>query len=1593
MRLSDMVTISKQRWVAVSFSGSIIVLLLIDTDHTGFLFTIVMSTQSPQRPSRRAISRRKIVVDDDGSDIENTNVSVDTRDEEEEFTPAPARSSRTSPRRKTHVEPDTPRRRTTAATRRTRPADLMEPSQILSPPESVRDEPLSPTKKSPPKRRSAKDARTVRKSRVSRVSIASDATDLAPPTPQATASPEPQTLRSGTPLSDITESTVNEQTPTATARYTTPMEDVEMTGMESDLTPESIVDKLDQETTPRPAGNVESRDPHVEPPKLGKPVEIAIRPHAAEVVQLQESIEAKPRMTITYLVLTNFKSYAGRQEVGPFHASFSSVVGPNGSGKSNVIDSLLFVFGFRASKMRQGKISALIHNSAAFPDLDHCEVEVHFQEVMDLHAGGTEVVPSSQLIISRRAFKNNSSKYYMNGRESSFTTVTTLLKAKGVDLDHKRFLILQGEVESIAQMKPKAPNEHEDGLLEYLEDIIGTSKYKAPIEEASKEQETLNEICLEKSNRVQHVEKEKNGLEDKRAKALAFIKNENELVLQKSALWQLKWLQCADTIQVAEEARARTQALLDEESEKHKGNEHERKRIEKQYTASSKEFEKLEQTTQAILKEQDKHDKESVKFEEKRKHLNNKAKKLGKTFESSKFGIHECETLFTQADEDLTRIAGQIETLEEEKVEEEKELVKVRDSLKGKTQGLSDSIAAKQRQLEPWSAKVHEKQSAMAVAQSELDMLLESENAGALAVTEIEAKISSFVELQQQRQSELKDRQAQRKSAEKNMTPLEKQLELLLAKEAPMKTKLLSSRSKADEARASLSATQSQGNVLAGLTRLKESGRIDGFHGRLGNLGAIDQKYDVAISTACPSLDNLVVDTVEVGQQCIDHLRKNNLGRANFILLDRLPQRDLSVIETPEDVPRLFDLVKSKYDRLLPAFYSVLQNTLVAKDLEQANRIAYGTKRWRVVTLDGQLIDKSGTMSGGGTRIAKGGMSSKLAADTTKEQVARLEVDRDALEKEYTELQENIKVCRTQLNDCEALIPALDTQASKLTLELESTIRNIADARRRVEELTAAAQSSTSDTNKVSRLEKGIEKMQSEIGKLQSESAGIEDDIKQLQDKIMEVGGIRLRTQKGKVDGLNEQIDTLSEQINATETSKAKAQKQLTKHQKDNNDASKELEKVNAELESLEEEVKSQSRNTSDSKREAERAEQALEDKKEELQSLKAELDEQTAMANEIRGIELELRNDLEDKQKILTDIGRKQAHWEEQISKLTLQHISDDGEEKEPEPVPEISRDELLDIDVDDLNATIVKLEEATSQHVELSVLAEYRRRVNEFNDKSADLSTALATRDAVKKRLKEMQELRHDGFMEGLGIISRKLKEMYQLITMGGNAELELADSMDPFDGGVNFSVMPPKKSWKNISNLSGGEKTLSSLALVFALHHYKPTPLYVMDEIDAALDFRNVSIVAAYIKERTKNAQFIVISLRNNMFELASRLVGVYKVNHMTGEERKHLKRVSYNKWHELHNIRKEAPWYPEASDVEARRTQVDAGARTTPRRTPDCAAGIVVHKALQSCSRAAARGKPICLAPSLAFVDIWFRREQVSCHIYSVGHAPQ
>ena len=1052
-------------------------------------------------------------------------------------------------------------------------------------------------------------------------------------------------------------------------------------------------------------------------------------------------------------------------------------------------------------------------------------------------------------------------------------------------LDHKRILILQGEVESIAQMKPKAANEHDDGLLEYLEDIIGTSKYKSPIEESATEVETLNEICTEKNARVQHVEKEKNGLEDKKNKALAYIRDENELALKQCALYQVYIDECGDNLKVTNEAIGQMQGQLNLELEKHQGNENGIKSIEKAYKHGVKEYETLQKATQAVIKEMARYDKEHVKYEEKKKFLANKQTKLEKALQSSRLSGSEANSLAQKHSDDIERNTKEIAALERSMLEEEKELAKIREALKGKTQAFSDKIAAKQKSLEPWNEKINEKQSAIAVTQSELEILRERASAGAVALEDAQAKINSLEESRNMKESETKELKAQKLQVEKETGKVQSELNKVMLREPEIRSQLSGARQKADEARASLSSTQSQGNVLNGLMRLQESGRIEGFHGRLGNLGTIDQKYDVAISTACPSLENLVVDSVEVGQQCIDYLRKNNLGRANIILLDRLAKRDLSAIETPEGVPRLFDLVKTKNDVFRPAFFSVLQNTLVAKDLEQANRIAYGARRWRVVTLDGQLIDVSGTMSGGGTRVARGGMSSKLVAETSKEQVSKLEVDREQLEQDLVKHQEKQRELEASLKELNDQIPQLETAIQKTGLESESLKRNLADAQRRVSELTAAQPTNGSDDARINALGKQVSKLEKDVEKLHAETSGLEQEIQELQDKIMEVGGVRLRGQKAKVEGLKEQIETLMEEMSNAEVAKSKAEKQKTKHQKSHEDAEKEVAAAAEELDSLVNEVKTQASDASAYKCKAEEAQEALGAKQEELAALKRELDDKTAELNETRAVEIEMRNKLEENQKVQSENQKRLKYWNEKLGKLNIQSLGDLGEEQAAEELPQYTKDELEDMDKDTLKGEIAILEEKTQNvNVELGVLAEYRRRVEEHSSRSNDLQSAVTQRDTAKKRCDDLRKLRLEGFMTGFSLISLRLKEMYQMITMGGNAELELVDSLDPFSEGILFSVMPPKKSWKNISNLSGGEKTLSSLALVFALHHYKPTPLYVMDEIDAALDFRNVSIVASYIKERTKNAQFIVISLRNNMFELASRLVGVYKVNHM-------------------------------------------------------------------------------------------------------------
>ena len=508
-------------------------------------------------------------------------------------------------------------------------------------------------------------------------------------------------------------------------------------------------------------------------------------------------------------------------------------------------------------------------------------------------------------------------------------------------------------------------------------------------------------------------------------------------------------------------------------------------------------------------------------------------------------------------------------------------------------------------------------------------------------------------------------------------------------------------------------------------------------------------------------------------------------------------------------------------------------------------------------------------------------------------------------------------------------------------MDLESGEQRVVEAKKRVVELKAESKPDAGDASRIAELDGQIASLEKEIGKLTEKSSAIESDIESLQEQILEAGGVELRTQNSKVESIKEKIELSSELTTKAEVAKSKAEKDVLKLQKSLEKNEAQLEELDSELEQLREQIAANSQAADGIRSKVEDAQHVMDVKAEERDEIKSQLDERSESANAFRALEMEIKQNLEDNERFRNEHEKQLKHLQEKLAGLSLHHIdgdddsdaeADDAEAKEddddeegehgrkasgkrsksskkrakadPDAMDqdddendeedesitdelfEYPEDELRAMNKNALKATIVAYEtDVANGSANMSVLAEYRKRESEFLARAKDLEATTQERDAAKQRYDDLRKQRLENFMAGFSVISSKLKEMYQTITLGGNAELELVDSLDPFAEGILFSVMPPKKSWKNISNLSGGEKTLSSLALVFALHAYKPTPVYVMDEIDAALDFRNVSIVANLIKERTKGGQFIIISLRNNMFELSSRLIGVYKTANCT------------------------------------------------------------------------------------------------------------
>ncbi|KAL0450548.1 UNVERIFIED_CONTAM: Structural maintenance of chromosomes protein 4 [Sesamum latifolium] len=915
-----------------------------------------------------------------------------------------------------------------------------------------------------------------------------------------------------------------------------------------------------------------------------------------------------PRLFIKEMVMRNFKSYAGEQRVGPFHKSFSAVVGPNGSGKSNVIDAMLFVFGKRAKQMRLNKVSELIHNSTNHQNLDSAGVSVHFQEIIDLDDGAYEVVPGSDFVITRVAFRDNSSKYYINDRASNFTEVTKLLRGKGVDLDNNRFLILQGEVEQISLMKPKAQGPHDEGFLEYLEDIIGTNKYVEKMMNHLKSRWCVGKLAEKERESLEGV---KNEAEDYMLKELSLLK------------WQEKATTLASENNVTEMAELQAtvsslEANVKLEREKIQENTKTLKELEALHVKYMKRQEELDSDLRRCKDEFKEFERQDLKHREDFKHLKQKIKKLDDKLEKDSTKIADLTKECEESTDLIPRLEEDIPKLQKLLVDEEKILEEIKENSKAETEVFRSELADHEAGLAAYED-----------AQKQINETHKR----------IETKTSSLKDIQNKLEKLKLEASEARQMEQTCLEEQERQIPLEQA-----------ARQKVAELLSVMESEKNQGSVLKAILQAKESNLIPGIHGRMGDLGAIDAKYDTAISTACPGLDYIVVETTAAAQACVELLRSQNLGVATFMILEKQAHH----------VPRLKEKIVTPEG-----------NTILAENIDQATRIAYGGKKefWRVVTLDGALFEKSGTMTGGGGKPRGGKMGTSIrAASVSGEAMANAEKELSDLVESLSNIRKKLGDAVKRYRDSEKAISPLEMEFAKSQKEVDSLKLLLSDLEKQLDSLKAASEPLKDEVDRLKELGNIISAEEQEINRLMQGSKQLKEKALGLQNKIENAGGERLKNQKSKVNKIQSDIDKNSTEIN---------------------------------------------------------------------------------------------------RRKVQIETGQKT------IKKLT-KGIEESRNEKE----------------------------------------------------------RLMGEKEKLSSTFKEIEQ-----------------------------------------------------KAFTVQENYKRTQETLSSLALVFALHHYKPTPLYVMDEIDAALDFKNVSIVGHYVKDRTKDAQFIIISLRNNMFELADRLVGIYKTDNCT------------------------------------------------------------------------------------------------------------
>ncbi len=1128
---------------------------------------------------------------------------------------------------------------------------------------------------------------------------------------------------------------------------------------------------------------------------------------------------------INKLVMHGFKSFAKRTEI-PFLNGFNIIVGGNGAGKSNIADSLCFVLGKSSAKeMRAEKSAHLIFNGGKKGSpAKEAKVEIYFD-----NSNNHFPIDAKELKVSRIVRQNGLSKYKINDETRTRQQVLELLNAGKIDPDGHN-IVLQGDIIGFTEMK------NED-RRKIIEEISGISIYEERKEKAMSELEKVHAKLAEANIILTEREAYLRELKSDRDKALKYRGVEDEIKSIKATIINLH-------LKEKEEGKFKIESELNKLNNELTSVNQRISEIKKLIDDKKEEIKRIsteldqkgeiEQKKLQIEIERAKI--ENVKLTNRKEVCENEINKIKDRKESLEKNLKDIDLKINELNKNKNELLKKQNNL----INNEKKLLENIQKFKEKhkltdaenLESLENEVDLKQKNLEELQLKRHEIQRESAPLEFELgnvdDRIKKSSQDSNSKIKDLRNEFKKYTLELSKFMNENSAISAQ--LARYRRESMEKDQEL-----AKLKIR-------------DLSIKEFIGEDLATkrILGLKENG----VYGTVSSLGNVSSKYAQALDVAGgPRIKSIVVESDQLAAKCINMLKEQKLGVVTFLPLNKLrPRIEKSgfkeMLKNKDVIGLAVDLVN--YDKKFESVFSyVFGDTVIVNDVETARRIGIG--RTRMVTLEGDLMEVSGSMTGGFRRKTGLGFKEREVSEDLERlevEVSRLRSLVDELDTKKLESEDKIYTLRQKKAELEAEIIKLEKlegledveKLKERRNEINEQLNNIISRLRDNENLITSL---NKEINKSKELRHNLRERTKDIH-LNEELEKLELDRQKTREEILAVDA--------ETKNINLQVNNMLMQ------EKERTLKIIKDHEKEREDFTSEIKSMVERIQQLKLGLKDNENKASQFYSDYRKLFNLRNKINEEIQQ------KETGIARDeerTKGINYRINNSSIDKAKVISEIEGLNKEAEEFADAKLKRGLSMDELKNEAKK---------LEVDLKDFgNVNLRALE------IYEKVAEEYKRLV----EKSDKLKLE---KDDVLNMITEIDGKKKDIFMKTYNVIDENFKRIFSSLSNKGEAHLELEDPETVFNAGLDIKVRLNSTKFLDIKSLSGGEKSLTALAFIFAIQEHQPASFYLLDEVDAALDRRNSELLSKLIKKYSENAQYIVVSHNDAVVADADQIYGV-------------------------------------------------------------------------------------------------------------------